>query len=167
MKQLSHFQIQHKSCFHNSGRPGSRLIKKGKKFLFINIQESNRTVRRVTAMRTTSSGIHIRSDDDEKKIFFPHPEAFVRVWGTAGKAERFSFDVLSSLQALSHHPPPPPPRPPSRSQNVPYRCRPALAAHVRQKKKKRKQEENENNQWKKNKKCFFSLLLELTGRSTW
>ena len=35
-------------------------------------------------------------------IFFPHPEAFVRVWGTAGKAKRFSFDVLSSLQALSH-----------------------------------------------------------------
>ena len=54
--------------------------------------------RRVTAMRTTSSGIHIRSDDDEKK-FFPHLEAFVRVWGTAAKAELFIFDILSSLQA--------------------------------------------------------------------
>ena len=102
-----------------------------------------------------------------KKIFFPHPEAFVRVWGTAGEAERFSFDVLSSLQALLHPTPPPPPCHPSRSQNVPYRCRHALAAPVRQKRKKKNARRERKQPMEKNNKCFFSLLLELTGRSTW
>ena len=122
--------------------------------VLIETESSCDEVRRVTAMRTTSSGIHIRSDDDEKKILFFLIRRLSFVSGAL--LGRLNVSVsMSFLRCKLFGTPPPPARPPSRSQNVPYRCRPALAAPVRQKKEKRKQEENENNQWKKIKNASF------------
>ena len=66
-------------------------------------------LRRVTARRTTSSGIHIRSDDDEK-IFFSSTRGFRSCLGYCWEGWTFQFRCPFFV-ASSFAPPPPPPPP--------------------------------------------------------
>ena len=66
--------------------------------------------RRVTAMRTTSSGIHIRSDDDEKKFFLIRRLSFV----SGALLGRLNVSVsMSFLRCKLFRTGPPPPPPPA------------------------------------------------------